>query len=169
MTQNKNMSLLCLNIITIDNIIQCLILTISRVDVSIVSTNMFGDIMKKESKSNKGTGHSFEDYFKRAVNPLLVLLLLSERPMYAYEMTHELEKRCDGKYSFSLLYPVIYRLSSQGFVREGSKAVSDDNRVRQYYEITPNGIAYLHQIEDVYDQLSEVIQQIRHNSGDDKV
>lgn len=152
-----------------NNICQCLILTIYKCYVSILSTNMFGDAMKKENKSNKETGHSFEDYLKRAVHPLLVLLLLSERPMYAYEMTYELEKRCNGKYSFSLLYPVIYRLSSQGFVREGPKTISDDNRVRQYYEITPNGIAYLHQIEDVYDQMSEAVQQIRQNSRGDKV
>ena len=93
---------------------------------------MFGDIMKKESKSTKETGHSFEDYFKRAVNP------------------------------------VIYRLASHGFVREGPKAISEDNRVRQYYEITPEGTAYLHQIEEVYDQMVEAVQQIRHNSGDEK-
>lgn len=30
-------------------------------------------------------GHSFEDYFKRAVNPMLILSLLQERPKYAYE------------------------------------------------------------------------------------
>ena len=47
---------------------------------------MFGGAMKKESKSTKDTGHSFADYFKRALNPLLVLLLLSEQPMYVYEM-----------------------------------------------------------------------------------
>lgn len=125
--------------------------------------------MKKESKSTKESGHSFEDYFKRAVNPLLVLLLLSERPMYVYEMAHELEKRSAGQYAISLLYPVIYRLSSQGVVREGQKAISDDNRVRQYYEITPDGITYLQQIEDVYDKMSQAVQQIRRVSGEDKV
>lgn len=138
---------------------------------------MFGDIMKKESKSTKETGHSFEDYFKRAVNPMLVLEILSERSMYVYEMANELEKRSNGQYTISLLYPVIYRLASHGFVREGPKAISEDNRVRQYYEIThnpeaagstPEGTAYLHQIEEVYDQMVEAVQQIRHNSGDEK-
>ena len=50
---------------------------------------MFGGAMKKESKSTKDTGHSFADYFKRALNPLLVLLLLSEQPMYVYEMMRD--------------------------------------------------------------------------------
>lgn len=53
-------------------------------------------------------------------------------------------------------------------MREGPKAISEDNRVRQYYEITPEGTAYLHQIEEVYDQMVEAVQQIRHNSGDEK-
>ena len=101
--------------------------------------------MKKESKSTKDTGHSFADYFKRALNPLLVLLLLSEQPMYVYEMMREISKRSDGRYTISLLYPVIQRLLSQGYVCEGQKAISDDNRVRQYYEITSDGISYLRQ------------------------
>lgn len=111
---------------------------------------MFGGAMKKESKSTKDTGHSFADYFKRALNPLLVLLLLSEQPMYVYEMMREISKRSDGRYTISLLYPVIQRLLSQGYVCEGQKAISDDNRVRQYYEITSDGISYLRQIEAVY-------------------
>ena len=125
--------------------------------------------MKKESKSAKDTGHSFGDYFKRALNPLLVLLLLSERPMYVYEMTREISKRSEGRYTVSLLYPVIQRLLSQGYLCEGQKSISDDNRVRQYYEITPKGITYLQQIEDVYNQMSEAVQQIRQNTGGDKV
>ena len=131
---------------------------------------MFGGAMKKkENNSTKDTGHSFGDYFKRALNPLLVLLLLSERPMYVYEMTQEIAKRSDGRYTISLLYPVIQRLLSQGYLCEGQKTISDDNRVRQYYQITTDGLAYLRQIEDIYAQMSEAVQQIRQSTGGDKV
>ena len=129
---------------------------------------MFGDVMKKGNKSTKDTGHSFEDYFKRALNPLLVLLLLSEQPMYVYEMMREISKRSDGRYTISLLYPVIQRLLSQGYLREGQKTISDDNRVRQYYEITSDGIAYLRQMEDIYAEMSKAVQQIHINTGGDK-
>ena len=122
--------------------------------------------MKKEKSKEKG--HSFEDYFKRAVNTFLVLLLLSERPMYVYEMANELEKRSEGKYCLSLLYPVIYRLVSQGFVIEGKKLISDDNRVRQYYEITTTGLEYLEEIQSVYDEMTQTIQIIRKISGGSK-
>lgn len=130
---------------------------------------MFGDAMKKESKSTKDTGHSFGDYFKRALNPMIVLVLLSERPMYVYEMTQEIAKRSSGKYTVSLLYPVIQRLLSQGYLCEGQKAISNDNRVRQYYEITLDGIAYLRQIEDIYSDMSKAVQQIRQNSGEGEI
>lgn len=130
---------------------------------------MFGGAMKKESKSTKDTGHSFGDYFKRALNPMIVLVLLSERPMYVYEMTQEIAKRSSGKYTVSLLYPVIQRLLSQGYLCEGQKAISDDNRVRQYYEITPDGIAYLRQIEDIYSDMSKAVQQIRQSSEEGEV
>ena len=67
--------------------------------------------MKKDT-----TGHSFEAFFKRATSPLAVLSLLSERPMYGYEITQELSRRSGGRYVLSLLYPVLYRLLEQGYI-----------------------------------------------------
>ena len=88
-------------------------------------------------------GHSFEDYFKRAVNPMLILSLLQERPKYAYEMTQELKERTGGEYNMPLLYPVLYRLQDQGFIEESEKVISQNNRVRNYYRLTPACIAHL--------------------------
>lgn len=88
-------------------------------------------------------GHSFEDYFKRAVNPMLILSLLQERPKYAYEMTQELKERTGGEYNMPQLYPVLYRLQDQGFIEESEKVISQNNRVRNYYRLTPAGIAHL--------------------------
>ena len=36
-------------------------------------------------------GHSFLAYFKRATSPLAVLRILSDRPMYGYELIQELK------------------------------------------------------------------------------
>ena len=59
-------------------------------------------------------GHSFEDYFKRAVNPMLILSLLQERPKYAYEMTQELKERTGGECSI--------RCSSGFRIRDSSRS-----------------------------------------------
>ena len=62
------------------------------------------------------SGHSFLAYFKRATSPLAVLRILSDRPMYGYELIQELKQRSGGKSQLSLLYPVLYRLEEQGYL-----------------------------------------------------
>lgn len=114
--------------------------------------------MKKEHSPD--SGHSFEDYFKRAVSPMLVLHLLSQQPMYVYQMQQELSRRSQGRYTLSLLYPVLYRLVKLGYVKEGGKQISPDNRVRQYYAITPTGTDYLAALRGEYQELQLAVQQI---------
>ena len=116
--------------------------------------------MARGRKSDKDSGHSFEDYFKRAASPMLVLHLLSEEPMYVYQMTQELERRSFGVYTLSLLYPVIYRLVDQGYLEEGDKQISPDNRVRQYYRITDAGREYLHSLFPRYLKLHQAVLDI---------
>ena len=116
--------------------------------------------MARENQSAKDGGHSFEDYFKRAASPMLVLHLLSEEPMYVYQMTQELERRSSGVYSLSLLYPVLYRLVKLGYVTEGDKKISPDNRVRQYYVITDAGREYLHALYPQYLRLDRAVREI---------
>ena len=74
---------------------------------------------------------------------MLVLVLLSEKPMYVYQLASELEKRSSDSYSVALLYPVLYRLVKLGYAAESGKEISEDNRVRNYYRITDAGCEYL--------------------------
>lgn len=111
--------------------------------------------------SKKGEyGHSFEDYFKRALNPLVILSLLQERPKYAYEMTQELRSRTDGGYTMPLLYPVLYRLEEQGYIEQSTKVISENNRVRNYYRITSAGVEHLKQIKAEYVRLCGNVRQL---------
>lgn len=107
----------------------------------------------------ENTGHSFISYFKRATSPLLVLHLLRERPMYGYEISAALKNRSDGKYTISILYPVLYRLEDQGFVRISQTEVAD-GRARSYYEITDAGLAYLVKTWQEYQDISAVFEQM---------
>ena len=120
--------------------------------------------MKKQKKQEGG--HSFEDYFKRAISPMLVLDLLEEKVMYVYQMQQELAARSDGRYTISLLYPVLYRLQEQGYVVESGKEISEDNRVRNYYAITPAGREYLKVLNMEYVQLLDAVQKILHYEAD---
>ena len=58
------------------------------------------------------TGHSFGAYFKRATSPIVVLAILRERPMYVYELAAAMKERSAGKFTISVLYPVLYRLET---------------------------------------------------------
>lgn len=98
-------------------------------------------------------GHSFEDYFKRALNPLVILSILKERPKYAYEMTQELKKRSGGIYQMPLLYPVLYRLEKNGYVKIAETVISEKNRTRNYYAITEKGESYLKECITQYHEL----------------
>ena len=101
------------------------------------------------------TGHSFISYFKRATSPLVVLHLLSERPMYGYEISAEMKSRSGGKFTISILYPVLYRLEEQGYIEISSTEVAD-GRARSYYSITDEGRRYLDQTMKEYAEISEI-------------
>ncbi len=104
-------------------------------------------------KKTTDAGHSFEDYFKRALNPLVILSILKERPKYAYEMTQELKQRSHGTYQMPLLYPVLYKLEEKGYIEISETVISEKNRTRNYYRITDAGRDYLSECVAQYQQL----------------
>ena len=105
------------------------------------------------------SGHSFLAYFKRATSPLAVLRILSDRPMYGYELIQELKQRTGGKYQLSLLYPVLYRLEEQGYLTISASEIVD-GRARNYYAVTAAGREYLRQTLAEYDEISGVFRQL---------
>lgn len=107
--------------------------------------------------------NNFEAQFKRSTIPLLVLQLLTEREMYAYEIIQETLKRSDGKYKMPLLYNILNKFRDQGYIIESRKEVSDSNRIRIYYAITPSGREYLLALKKEYSILSKSVQQIVFN------
>ena len=105
------------------------------------------------------SGHSFLAYFKRATSPLAVLRLLTEKPMYGYELTQTMKQRSGNTYTISVLYPVIYRLEEQGFVTVVRNEVAD-GRARSYYGITPAGRTYLEETWREYQEISKVFEKL---------
>lgn len=103
------------------------------------------------------TGHSFAAYFKRAVSPLIVLGLLKQRTMYGYELSQEIDRRSKGKLNVAVLYPVLYRLEEQGFVRISDTTV-ENSRARNYYSITEAGLAHLEKSAAEFRELAALVQ-----------
>ncbi|MCI9272597.1 MAG: PadR family transcriptional regulator [Clostridiales bacterium] len=112
------------------------------------------------NNGKSGTADGMKDNFKKATTEMLVLFLLGEKPMYVYEMIQALDYRSQSAYSVATLYPAIYRLQKFGFIKEYAKCVSEDNRLRKYYEVTPEGTAYMNSLRDEYHKLVDAVEMI---------
>ena len=80
-----------------------------------------------------GTVSGFRDAYKKAVTELLILRLLRDRDMYAYEMQREMERRSGGALSFNTLYLAIYRLKDLGFIEERGRALVDGRELLRHH------------------------------------
>lgn len=117
--------------------------------------------LKVKTEDNKrDIIENFEAQFKKSTLPLMVLKILSEREMYAYEITQIAYERSNGKYKMPLLYTTLRKLQEQGFVVESKKVVSEDNRVRIYYKLTDDGLVYLENIKSMYLDLTATVHSI---------
>ena len=76
----------------------------------------------------------------------MVLHLLRQKPMYAYQIMADIDRRSGGDIVFNTVYLSIYRLEENGYIREHSKEISADNRTRIYFTITDAGAAYLDEL-----------------------
>ena len=70
----------------------------------------------------------------------LLLYLISQRPMYGYQIIKELEKKSQGYFKFKegTLYPALHRLERAGLIL-GRWQVLLGERQRRYYHITGEG------------------------------
>ena len=115
--------------------------------------------------SAKDSANSFEDYSKRATSPMMTLLLLSEKPMYVYKLSQELERRSNSTYKMNFLYPVLYRLQQQGYVTEYSQEITENHRTRNYYAITDEGREYLDFMLKKYRELLKAVDIVIEGKG----
>ena len=71
---------------------------------------------------------------------VLILALLTERPMYGYEILQEAERRSAQQFHMKegTLYPALHQMERAGLLvaswREG-----ETGRARKYYSLTPKG------------------------------
>lgn len=115
---------------------------------------------KMTSKSKSGTVKCMIDSFKKSTTEMLVLSLLSRKPMYVYEIVKELDEKTQGLFHITTLYPAIYRLVEFGFAKEFACCVSEDNRLRKYYSITEEGRGHLLYMQSEYHKLTGAVEMI---------
>jgi len=77
---------------------------------------------------------------KRGSAELALLAVLSEGPLYGYEIAKRIERRTRGvlKFDVASLYPLLYRLEKRGWVI-GVWEAGANGRRRRYYRLTAVG------------------------------
>ena len=83
---------------------------------------------------------SIRDQIRKGSTTLLILAVLSEEPMYGYQISQELGQRSGGYFDMKegLLYPLLHRMQREGLVSSNWQE-ADGARRRKYYAITKAG------------------------------
>jgi PadR family transcriptional regulator, regulatory protein PadR len=82
----------------------------------------------------------FSPELKKGSLELIVLTILSERPRHGYDIGRLIESRSRGRLQFRVttLYPVLYRMENQGWIKSRWVERHGEQR-RNYYRLTPRG------------------------------
>jgi len=74
----------------------------------------------------------------------LLLCLLTNQPMYGYQIIKDLERRSQGYFRLreGTLYPALHRLESAGLIR-GNWEQLPSGKKRRYYRLTGKGLELL--------------------------
>ena len=93
---------------------------------------------------------------------LWLLLLLSEKPMYGYELLRELEKRFSGywKPKTGTIYPALEKLEEDGLVTSRIE-FRDEGIDRKHYALTARGKDELVQAMGHWTKMMEVLENYR--------
>jgi len=91
----------------------------------------------------------------------LLLCILSEQPMYGYQIIKELRSRSGGYFNFKegTLYPALHRLESDGLI-QGKWEKLPNGQQRKYYYITEKGRIRLLEKKDEWLGFLEAMNRI---------
>ena len=103
------------------------------------------------------TKRSTNPDFLNGVPELVVLELLSRRPMYGYELVQAIREDSRGELEFGegCIYPLLHKLEARGDLT--SRRLSVGGRSRVVYRVTPNGTK---QRAESFAQWSEVVTAV---------
>ena len=95
--------------------------------------------------------------FLNGVPELLLLQLLSGRPMYGYELVQAIRRSTNGTLEFGegCVYPILHRLEADGLLSSRRETVAGRSRV--VYRITPQGAQRLSQTVDNWRQIVRTV------------
>jgi len=96
---------------------------------------------------------------------LLILSLLSRRPMHGYEIAATVHRDTDGAFTWreGSLYPSLHKLEAGGLIL-GEWEEKQTGRRRRYYHITPAGRVALAEKIQAWNELRDAIGRVLEKS-----
>lgn len=103
---------------------------------------------------------AIKDNFKKGSVELLVLAVLSKEDMYGYQITQKIKEYSDGLFTVleGSLYPILYRLSNEGYVTENAVAIK--RRMRVYYHLEESGREYFKKCLEEYRAVNLGVEKV---------
>ena len=98
---------------------------------------------------------------KRGTTELAVLSVLEGGAMHGYEMARRIEQQTKGALRFTLaaLYPMLYRMEQQGWIR-GAWETSSNGRCKRCYRLTPAGRKKLSPLRREWAELFRALRRL---------
>ncbi len=107
------------------------------------------------------------DYLN-GVPELVVLQLLSRRPMYGYQLLRAIEQSTASVLEFGegCIYPILHRLEHDGHLASRREIVGGRSRV--VYRITAAGRKRRHRRVAAWQNIATAVNQVLHGADDGK-
>jgi PadR family transcriptional regulator PadR len=98
---------------------------------------------------------------------LLILSLLSRKPMYGYEIASTVHHDTDGAFTWreGSLYPSLHKLDADGLI-VGQWEEKETGRKRRYYHITDKGRAALTEKLRSWSELCQAVGRVLEKSNE---
>ena len=104
---------------------------------------------------------SWKSQIKRGTLEFCILLMISKRPYYGYEIINKLGQWDVLSAKESTIYPLLRRLLKDGFLSSFWQETTEGLPPRKYYSVTDKGNEYLAALEHEWDNLLNSIKEIK--------
>lgn len=114
-----------------------------------------------------------QNSFKKGNIELLLLAILNSEDCYGYQITQTIKKMSDGLITVTegALYPILYRLTDQGYVTTEDRLVGKRMR-RVYYHLEESGKEYFRNLLEEYRKnllgVQKILDATSGNEDDEK-
>jgi len=98
---------------------------------------------------------------KRGTAELAILSVLESGALHGYEIARRIEQQTQGQLRFTLasLYPLLYRMEKQGWVR-GEWQIGETGRRRRRYRLTSSGKKKVAPLRAEWSELFQALRQL---------